>query len=136
MKFPTHNKGNTLDLILTGTVSNFNIISVNQWHFLSDHCSVIIFLDYPKPGRWTESVSYRKWKDIDVNDFIADIDIDELKSLDCSLKDLLDRMENYVQKAFDKHIPLKHLTSGIWSNKLWYKYLQEERKLVRKNKHR
>ena len=79
MKFPTDNKGNTLDLILTGTVSDFNIISVNKGQF---------YLDYPKPRKSAELVTYRKWKDIDVNDFIADIHIDELKSLDCSLQDL------------------------------------------------
>ena len=35
MNFPTHNKGSTLDLhvILTGTVSDFSIISVNQEKF-------------------------------------------------------------------------------------------------------
>ena len=71
-----------------------------------------MFTDY-KPRRSTKSVSYRKWKDINVNDFIADIHIDKLQSLDCSLKDLLDRMEDYVQKALDKHAPLKHLTSII-----------------------
>ena len=51
VNFPTHNKGNTLDIILTGTVSDFKITSVNQGQFLSDHCSVITFLDYPKPKR-------------------------------------------------------------------------------------
>ena len=42
MNFPTHNKGNTLNLILTGIVSDFNIITVSQGQFLSDHC----FSDY------------------------------------------------------------------------------------------
>ena len=132
VNFPTHNQGKTLDLILTEIVSNFNITSVNQGQFLSDHCSVITFLDYPKPRRSTKSVSYRKWKDIDVNDFIADIHVDELKFLDCSFEDLLDRMD-YVQKALEKHAPLKYITSGILSKKLWYnKDLHEERKSVRK----
>ena len=102
VNFPSHNKGNTLDLILTGTVSDFSIISFNQGQFLLGCCSVINFLDYSKP-RSTKPVGYRKWKDIDVNDFIPDIHIDELKSLDCSLEDLLDRIEEYVQKALDKH---------------------------------
>ena len=88
VNFPTYNKGNTLNLILNGTVSYFNIISINQGQLLSDHCSVITFLDYPKPRRSTKSVNYRKWKDLDVNDFIVDIHIDELNSLNCHLKDL------------------------------------------------
>ena len=33
VNFPTHNKGNTLDLIWTGTVSDFNIFNVNQGQF-------------------------------------------------------------------------------------------------------
>ena len=76
---------------------------------------MITFLDYLNPRRSTESVSYTKWKHIDVNDFIGDIHIDELKSLDCNVEDLLDRMEDYVQNALDKHAPLKHLMSGIQS---------------------
>ena len=30
VNYPTHNKGKTLDLILTGTISDINIISINQ----------------------------------------------------------------------------------------------------------
>ena len=118
VNFPTHNKGNSLDLILTGTVNDLNIFSVIQGQSLLDHWSVITFLDCPKPRTSTKSTSYRKWKNIDANDFIADIHIDELKSLDCNLEDLLGRMEDYVQNALDKHAPLKHVTSGISSNKL------------------
>ena len=129
--FPTHNKGYTLDLILTGIGSDFNIISVNcinQGQLLSEYCSVITFLDYPKQRRSTESVSYRKWTDIDVNNFIADIHIDELKSLDCSLEDLLGWKTMY-REALDKYAPIKHITSGNLSSKLQYnKDLLEKRK--------
>ena len=77
VNFPSHTKGNIIDLVLTEAICCFNITSVNQGHFLSDHCSVMTFMDYQKSKRLTELVSNWKLKDNVIGDFGVNLHIEE-----------------------------------------------------------
>ena len=96
VNFPIYTKSNILVLVLTEAVCDFNITSVNQGQFLPDNCLVITYLDYPKLKRLTESISNRKWRDIEIGHFMAILHIEELQSVDCNLDDPLEIMEKYV----------------------------------------
>ena len=47
-KQETHISGNTLDLVLNGCGNSEKICAVQTGPYLSDHCIVLIVLEYPK----------------------------------------------------------------------------------------
>ena len=48
--FATHNRGNTLDLVLTEVLSSLLVLTCRQGPFLSDHCCIELEVAIPKPA--------------------------------------------------------------------------------------
>ena len=69
---PTHIAGNTLDLVITSRDLNVNDVRTDH-SITSDHFSVLFSLTIPSPGSVRKTITYRKWKSIDVNQVREDI---------------------------------------------------------------
>ncbi len=67
----THNKGNTLDLIISNKDSS--IISHQVDLMISDHCNILFDVDMSKPPRMKKNITYRKTKSININNFKTDV---------------------------------------------------------------
>ena len=68
----THVAGNTLDLILT--CDDVSMTHIHTDHsFNSDHCAVLFHLSCVSPGTVRKSITYRKWKAVDIASVQSDI---------------------------------------------------------------
>ena len=103
---PTHSSGHTLDWIVTR--SDDNIISdVTISLPLSDHYTVQANLNVQRPSLPPKKVSYRRYKNIDVDTLRADIESSDLiQKPAVSLNELLDQYNNTLLAVVDKHAAL------------------------------
>ena len=62
----THEKGHTLDLVITRETDSVLLYSPKIGHLISDHAVVNCSLDSVKPSLSKKSITYRKIKDIDI----------------------------------------------------------------------
>ena len=126
---PTHEKGHTLDFAITR--ANDDIMSHCQLgEFISDHCTIDLFLRFKsfKPKR--EIIKFRKIKDINIESFRKDIRSLNLEKVDSNDPNVL--VENYnteMINLLDKHAPEKTKTVVVRK-----KCLGLIMKLKRKNK--
>ncbi len=134
----THREGNTLDLIISNKESS--IISHHVDFMLSDHCNILFDLDMSKPPRLRKSITYRKTKAINIDDFKNDIrnsvaNIDENESLEY----LVDFYNKNLLNILDKHAPQQTKSVTIrektpWTTEEIRPHKQELRRLERRMK--
>ena len=68
---PTHSRGHTLDLIIMKKENKLTNTFIGE--MISDHNLIYGFLNFRKPEFQTKTISYRKIKSIDIDDFSKDI---------------------------------------------------------------
>ncbi len=106
----THVKGNTLDLIMTEKGSSL----IKSWmidEFLSDHATIRVDLSLDKPAKITKQVTFRKNKEIDINELDSKIDtnLKELGNLSDlnNLNELVDKFNQAISDAYNDLAPLQ-----------------------------
>jgi hypothetical protein len=104
---PTHDKGNTLDLLITRSPS----ILVNHMvdTQISDHNNILFKLNMKKPECPKKVVKFRKLKKIKVDELKNDIKLTSENGK--AIKDLTTLVDYYndeLSKIFDKHAPEQH----------------------------
>ncbi len=112
----THKDGHTLDLIITKEDSTL----VSQIHitplWVSDHCIIHFKLTIPKPTFPQKTITFRKWKSVDLKSFKQDI-------LDAGLL-MLDSIKSNnnttLTELADKHAPVKSKTITEHPGAEWY----------------
>ena len=101
VKFDTHWKDNTLNLVLTESYSGIKIKSCTKGSFLSDHCVVLCQTSIEREDIETKSVIYRNLKNLDQQAFEDEIrteypddqKLDELiRSFESNPRDVLDKV--------------------------------------------
>ncbi len=115
---PTHEKGNTLDLIITNP--HTSLISHKVDIQASDHNIILMELKLEKPPRPKKIITFRKIKDIDTVAFVNDVsqrikDID----LDQNLQSLVDIYNDTLTNVLDKHAPLQTKEITMRENTPW-----------------
>ncbi len=104
VKEPTHEHGNTLDLILTK--NDTSLISHSVDEMISDHCSILMNLDMKKPPPIRKMLTFRKTKNINLKDFKKDVDSAmEGIDLNSDLADLVDAYNTQLGTVLNKHAP-------------------------------
>jgi len=109
---PTHRDGNTLDLVITRT--NTKLLKCNVDDMNSDHMNVLISLDVAKPTATYKTITFRQYKNIDMNTFKNDLRSQlsynsPLNDDTSNLSNLLDKFAS-ASKVLDKHAPRKVAT--------------------------
>ena len=74
----THEKGHTLDLVITWEIDSVLLDSPLIGHFISDHAVVNCSLNSVKPSLSKKSITYRKIKAIDITAFKENLISSEL----------------------------------------------------------
>ncbi len=131
MKGPTHISGNTLDLIISRQADSLICNgSVYQDIYMSDHMSVIGYLNAAKPPPQTKKMTFRKTKDIDILDIRTDLESRLFPLPDSDASSLVGHYNSVVSDIMDLHAPTTEKTINIRTCPLWYtKQIKEERKV-------
>ena len=70
---PTHVSGHIFDLIISRSSNDINVFPPKSTCYISDRCFTECQLSIPGPNMLVNEVSYRKFKQIDMDNFRSDI---------------------------------------------------------------
>ena len=118
---PTHIHGHTLDLIITRQSDQIIQSAPCVDWYLSDHASVLCSLRGRKPPLNITTVSYRKWKSVNLDSLNADLANSDLCNYPPeNLEELVSCYNKTLQAAMDKHAPLQTRTIVSRPRVPWY----------------
>ena len=135
---PTHSSGHTLDLFITRQTDRIIRIPPYTDRYLSDHASILCDIQFDKPSLTVKSVTYRKWKLVNVSSLNHDIAMSDLCANPSNdLDGLVACYNNTLKALFDKHAPPKTRTITVrprvpWLNEQLRKAKRERRNAERK----
>ena len=95
VNFAMHNRGNTLDLVLTEVLSSLSVVTCRQGPFLSDHCSIELEVAIPKPALKKQTITLRNIKDVVTKDLVRELDLGTIECDD--INDLVNQLEKSVK---------------------------------------
>ena len=118
---PTHEHGNTLDLIITRSSDGIIAAPPHVGTLFSDHAVVTCHLTTERPKSTAKQIIYRKLKSIDMNHFIDDIGT----SLLClnppeDLDALVNCYNSTLSSVLNQHAPLQSRSIPIRSRAPWF----------------
>ena len=99
--------GHILDLIITRSSDNIIKGTPSPDCFLSDHCSVLCFLNVTKVLAIVKHINFRKLKSLDLVAFKNDIpssDLCNIASNDCN--EVAELYDNCMRSILDRHAPM------------------------------
>ena len=79
VNFAMHNRGNTLDLVLTEALSALSVVTCRQGPFLSDHCSIELEVAIPKPALKRQTITLGNIKDVVIEDLVKELDLETIE---------------------------------------------------------
>jgi len=112
-------RGNSiLDLIITNKPQLVYDINVFDPH-ISDHCATEATIIYKRPERVKKVISYRNFRDMNNEQFMADIHKAPLQSNTNSLESLISTFNTEIIRVYDIHAPFinKQIVINRTSNK-------------------
>ena len=115
--FPTHISKHTLDLVITS--SHRLIKSIEQGHFLSDHCFIDVTLYISRTEPLKKHIKFCKLKNINSAQFHMDL----RDCLEDQLEQLDDQVEQYntkLHEVLDKHVPIIEKKIRDSHNQPWF----------------
>ena len=80
--FPTHRLGNSLDLVFTKSTNIINVSNIAPGQFISDHCLVLWITSIPRSDLISKTITTRKIKEINIEEFSDDINMDNITTMD------------------------------------------------------
>lgn len=118
---PTRQHGHTLDLAIIRQSEQIIQSTPYVDRYLTDHASVLCVLCSVKPSLSVRTVSYRKWKSVDVEDLDADLAKSDLcENPPADLDELVSCYQNTLRAAMDTNAPLKIKTIVARPRVPWY----------------
>ena len=109
VSFPTLNSGHVLDLMITNASSNLVTCPFLLDTYISDHKTVCVDIDLPKPNINKVTFSNRPINKINFIDFNQDIS-NAFSNIDnFNLDSLIDHFNSNMSLILDKYAPLKQL---------------------------
>ncbi len=129
---PTHDQGNTLDLLIKRNSSILLEHTVDSW--ISDHATILL----RKPECLKKTVKYRKLRNIDIDKLKSDIKKVSDKALNIvNLVALLDHYNNELNRIIDNHAPMQENVISLrnptpWKSEYIKQEKQKRRRLERK----
>ena len=103
LNFATHNRGYTLDLVLTKALSSFSVVTCRQGPFLSDHCSIELEVAMPKPALKRQNITSHNIKDVVIEDLVKELDLGTIEGE--NINDLVNQLDNKCKTALDTLAP-------------------------------
>ena len=103
VNFAVHNRGNTVDLVLTEALSLLSVVTFRQGPFLSDHCSIELEVTIPKPALKRQTITLHNIKDVVIEDLVKELDLGTIEGED--INNLVNQLENKCKIALDTLAP-------------------------------
>ena len=123
VNFVMHNRGNTLDLVLTEALSSLLVVTCRQGPFLSDHCSIELEVAIPKLAL--------NIKDVVIEDLVKELDLGTVEGED--INDLVNQLENKCKTALNTLALETTKCVTIQQKKCWLtKKSLDQKKMVRR----
>ena len=124
---PTHNKGHTLDVVITrdesSLVSQVTVtdpeLCDNNGHSSTDHYAIHFQTMHAKPAAVQTTVSYRKLKAIDIDKFKRDI-TSQIDITGDTMDALVQAYNTGLTKLVDLHAPLREKAITLRPHAPWY----------------
>jgi len=128
---PTHKDGHTLDLVITKSDSNL----VSDFHvsvpWISDHSIIQFKLTVEKPSFIRKTISFHKWKSMDVDQFKQGISDANLLAHD-SVSSLTKNYNQTMRELVEKYAPLITKTITERPHAEWYTSKLEKEKRTKR----
>ncbi|XP_046564906.1 uncharacterized protein LOC124273676 [Haliotis rubra] len=117
---PTHVQGHILDLVIVRE-NELKVSNVRFDHSVrSDHYSVLFNVNISVERRTRKKISFRKWKDIDLQEFQLDMTTAISSSSDLTASEYVTLYDTQLRKLADHHAPLKSCTVTLHPESPWY----------------
>ena len=118
----THNKGHTLDVVITRdnsiimqttpSVRDRCLFDLNG-NPSGDHFTLFTSLEISKPPKQHNTVSYRKFSEINTTDLIQDLNTSKIvQNREGSVVNVVKLYNSELSSIIDKHAPLEHYTAS------------------------
>ena len=131
----THQLGNTLDLVYTGSLEPIRIYHAFTSSYISDHCLVGIELQMKKQLVKTESSKTRSYRKFNPSDFEANFNNTSILEQD-SFEQAVIELEKELTRTLDELAPLQDRRKKKQPSRPWYNAtLKEQRRIVRTREH-
>ena len=119
----THEKGHTLDLVLTREYE-LQVLNLRTDESVpSDHKAVLFSLRVERPPRLQKSITFRRWKSLNHSEFKSDMLESSLSSMLHEGADVdagIALYNDVLRELLDKQIPLNTSVVTIKSKSPWY----------------
>ena len=127
----THKCGNTLDLIISEDNDRVKVLEMQNGPYLSDHCAVEGLLNITRNEVKHKSVTFRKIKAINRDQFMSDLKFDVYP--DNSTNDLASILEYELERVLDLHAPVQTLSISSRKKNPWFTpEVKRQKHLVRR----
>ena len=120
VSLPIHNSDHILDLIITNASSNIIICQYLLDTYISDHKTVCVDIDLPKPAVIKVTFSCRPINKINFTDFNQDISNAFSNINNFDLDSLIDNFNSNMSLILDKYAPLKAVTVKPRTSNPWF----------------
>jgi hypothetical protein len=128
----THKQGHTLDLVITRN-AELQIADMQRDSSIeSDHLMVIFTASVPKMLAQRNTISYRRWKCVDHDQFQKDICNQMIIPDTSSVEESVNIYNSVLSKLVDTHAPLQHRTVTIRPQTPWFNEDIKENKQLRR----
>ena len=147
--FPTHNSGNTIDLIFTEYLTNLELKNISSGPSFSDHHTILVNVNIHKQKVKRIEKSFQNWKKGDLDKLCDKLDLNNLDYNTEYLPQFLNEFENKITEVLNSEVPMKlckkiERNTQPWFNedlrtqckfvrsreKIWRKYKQEHQWLA------
>ena len=130
--FCTHNKGHTLDLVLSPHITKMAILKTIPGPYFSDHRAVIITVGLQKPKYVWNLITYRKIREINIMEFrtLLSTMLGNLQMEDSSLSTLVAQFDSIAETLLDIFAPKKSRLVTNRPKPIWY---TKELKFIKKD---
>ena len=122
VNFATHEKGHTLDLLITRSSDGITLQDTQATTYLSDHVFIKTKINLIKQQYELKNIKFRQLKKINIDQFKTDISRSGLHATDVSLSasDKAKRYDSTLSNLLDQHAPLINKTIRIKHSAPWY----------------
>ena len=118
---------------LLNYITQIQINDLSCGSFLSDHCTVDFITTIPRDGPKTNTIPYRKLKNINPEDMLKDIEAMQDMIQDEDLTDIINSLESGLKDALDKHAPaITKILTTRKSNPWFTEEVRSQKRLLRK----
>jgi hypothetical protein len=132
---PTHKKGHILDLLITRDTEDIisNVTVERDLLAVSDHAATMCNLDITRPEPVRHKTSFRKLRQMDIDQFKRDINSSPLiTNPSRDLRSLVEQYDRVLSELLDKHAPIVTRSITLRPHAPWYDDMLRERKRAKR----